>query len=620
MKRILYKFSIISLTLALALGSCSDELDKLWKNPNKYAPSPDEVVSGLFTHMQKTRFWMKDYGEWYWLNGIAGSFLEISQISMMWPYADTYINRFATYNYGEITEYFDSGNGNAPARFERLYTELTNYGLIRDEVSVLKGAELDDNVIYLQLATVLKDIVALQTVDLFNSIPFFNAFRGTEGIFFPEYDDPAEIYKAVIEEYKTIAAGLPAIYSKMSPAAVNILKTQDIFFKGDVDKWVQYINAQILKSSVRISGVEADFAKPYIADAIKNLPKEDFVFTSPQVNENRIGNSAGGLVQRGFYEKFYTLTIPDVIMTRMNHGDDSYDINMDDPRLPVIAMGFTPDGTTNRVEYFGVSMNWERNRYYRVTLPTGGGRKWNVTPQDSPAYYVLSPDYPVDVLVKSCPWTPYNPVTYILTETPLHIFTMAEVDLLLAEVSLKNFATTGKSTGQHVNDAVKHSTDFWYMINQSPNYAGDFTEVAKAILTPPKPDASIIGNYAGRIQSALDAAAGVEDKLDIIMQQKYIHLNIMDPFELFAELRRTRHPKLEPITCIGTDRNLQNQTMMLERFRLPDSERTSNFEQYSKVSEFDKYDRPIFWVPESKVNEKYFLPEAIKPPISTPAP
>lgn len=260
-------------------------------------------------------------------------------------------------------------------------------------------------------------------------------------------------------------------------------------------------------------------------------------------------------------------------------------------------------------------MNWERNRHYRITLPAGGGRKWNVTPQASPASYVMSPAFPVDALVKSCPWTPYNPITYILNETPLHIFTLAEVDLLLAEVSLKNFASTGKSTEQHVSDAVWHSTDFWYAINQAPNYVDVFTDVAAAILTPDKPSASIIDNYAATIRNQVEMAAGTEDKLEIIMQQKYIHLNIMDPFELFAELRRTRHPKLEPITSTGTDRTLVNQTMMLERFKLPDSEKTSNFEQYAKVAEYDKYDQPIFWVPANKISEKYFLPEAIKPPV-----
>jgi hypothetical protein len=41
--------------------------------------------------------------------------------------------------------------------------------------------------------------------------------------------------------------------------------------------------------------------------------------------------------------------------------------------------------------------------------------------------------------------------------------------------------------------------------------------------------------------------------MEILMQQKYIHLNLHGVYELLAELRRTRHPKLEPISCNGTE-------------------------------------------------------------------
>ncbi len=613
MKKLLLYIFIIS--LLLPTGSCNEELDKDWSDPQVYQPAPEEVVSGLFTHMQKTRFWLKDYGEWYWfLNGWYSSFIGISQLGEFLPYSDAYISFWADWGYGNLNEYVDSANGNTSAKFSRFYTDLKNYALIRDEVSVLEGAELDDNIIYVKLSTILKNIVALQTVDLFNSIPYFEAFKGTQGIFFAEYDDPMEIYKSVIEEYQSIASELSGIHAKMSTLSKNTFATQDIFFKGDINKWVQYINAQILKSSVRLSGVNADFVKPYLTEAIKNLPQEDFTFTSPIVNENRIGNSAGGIFQRGLYEQFYALTIPDVIMTRMNHGEDIYEPELDDPRLPVIAMGFTRTGTAKNVEYYGVSGNWERNRYLRSEA-AGEDRRRNVYPQDNPQYNVITPNRSMDIMVQATPWTFYNPVTYVLSEAPLYIFSLAEIDLLLAEVALKNLVSTGKSAGQHVRDAVVHSTDFWYMMNAAPNHAGSMSDETKKILTPTKPAAGLIASYAQTIQNSFDAAAGTDGKMEIIMQQKYIHLNVWEAFECFTELRRTRHPKLEPITCNGTSRNLTNATMMLERFKLPSSERANNYEFYSKIMADDEWDKPIFWVPQNKISEKYFLPEAIKAPL-----
>jgi hypothetical protein len=605
----------------LTMFSCSDELDRNWKDPGKYEPQPDEVVSGLFTHMQKTRFWLEDYGEWYYL--LNYGIFEMAQVTALVPYSESFINHFADDEYGNLDKYVYTANGKTYERFSKFYTDLTNYMLIGDEIKAAQTLDksTDDIIIYQRLATILKDIVALQTVDLFNSIPYFDAFKGTAGVFFPKYDDPMEIYKNVIEEYKTIAAELPSIYGKMSPGAKSMFETQDLFFKGDINKWVQYINSQNLKACVRISGVAEDFVKPYIAEAIKNLPTEDFTFSSPYLNECRVGSSGnGGIIQRGRYENYYQMAIPDVIMTRMNRGSDQYDINEDDPRLPTIGLGFSPYGTKDSVEYFGVSMDCERQRYLRITLPLGEGRRSNVlnpldTTPDIPHNSLPYPSQPMDVMVKSCMWTYYNPITYVLSEMPLRIVSQAETDLFLAEVALKNLASTGKAAGAHINDAVKHSTDYWYMMNHAPNYAGDMSDDTKAILTPDKPSEDIISNYAGKVQGEFEAAGGLEDKMEILMQQKYIHLNISGAYELFAELRRTRHPKLEPITCKSSGIELVNQTMMLERFTLPPSEKSANFDQYSKVMADDKWGTPVFWVPQSKISEKYFLPTAIKPPL-----
>jgi len=595
-------------------------LDKDWNNPNIYQPKPDEVVSGLFTNLQKNRFWMKDYGEWYWyLSGWDAGIFQVSQICTYVPYTVDYCSFWADDHYGDVENFVDVANNNIPQNFERFYTDMRNYALIGDEVSKISGEDYDNNVVYLKLATILKDVVALRTVDLFNSIPYFNAFKGNEGVFFTPYDDPMDIYKSVIEEYQSIASDLPGIYDKMSDLAKSTFARQDIFFKGDVTKWVKFINAETLKSCVRISGVAADYVKPIIADAIKNLPAEDYTFASPQVNENRIGVSAGGIRERGFYEQYYQLSVPDVIMTRLNRGKDIYEPGIDDPRLPVLTIGYY-EGNVDSVEYYGVSGNWERNKYLRglpvdQAFPIDSCRR-NVTPQGPNAQSnVIRPQFPMDVMVSSCRWSYYNPITFVLAESPLCIFTQAETDLFLAEVALKGLATTPKTAGQYINDAVVHSTDFWYMMNSVPNYAGDMSDYTKKILTPAKPSAAIISDYANTIQSEFESAAGIEDKMEILMQQKYIHLNINEAFECFAELRRTRHPQLEPITCYGSSNKLDNATMMIERFRLPTSEMANNFEEYSKVMADDMWGKPIFWVPQDKINQKYFLPQAIKAPL-----
>jgi hypothetical protein len=659
---------LISAFILLLGGTMSycDRMDELFKNPNEYTPDPDVIASGLFTHLQTTRFFQKDYGEWYWMLAGWDNIPDLNQTgayhfrvtsqkvtsndgtvlknqyntdSLRWGIDSSneiYWNRKAYMNYGDpIRGIGTDNNGNDRGRFEWFYTNMNNYALIQTEVANSSGANYNNSVIYGRLSTVLKDIVALQTVDLFNKIPYYDAFKGKDKIFFPAYDDPREIYHAVIENYAATVADLPAIYDNMSAAAKHAFSKQDIFFKGDVDKWVQYINAQILRSCVRISGVDAEYVKPFLTNAINNLPDKDFYFAPKELNQVRWGIGGNGVI---YYRALAEASsgshhIPDVIMLRMTRGSVKYEEGTDDPRLPVIAAGFTPTGSADNVEYYGVSGNYMRNVLVATDDPDRKGyslagepvRK-NIYPQDGQgrpdraATRIINPSVVTpDEYVQGIAWSYYNPITYYLGEIPFALETRAEVDLFLAEVALKNLASTGKSASEHVQDAVLHSIDWWYMLNASgpDTYVTDrvpFGDLAKAILKPVK-NVAAATQFAGIIKAEFDAADSEDGKMEIIMQQKYVHLNLNGTYELFAELRRTRHPKLEPISsfaqgALSGAAYLDKVTMTFERYRYPTSEQTHNGEEFAKVSADDNWTTPIFWA--NKASESYFLPKALK--------
>jgi hypothetical protein len=622
--------------VSLTVSSCNEELDELWLNPNKYTPQPEEVASGLFTHMQKTRFWIKDYGEWWWLLGdngipqhiqITGGFSPRTQAGeneLFETPNDIYFSPAYLADYPDHSSAINSGQ--TRQRFEQFYTDLTNYGLIRDEVNALEGDDHANSVIYFHLATVLKDIVGLQTVDLFNAIPYANAFRGSEGVFFTEYDDPKAIYKSAITEMEEIASQLDATYSAMSGPAKVIFGKQDIFFKGDIEKWKRYINGEILRACVRVSGVSIDGldVKATIDKAIKGglitQGTEDYLMLSREDNTVEMTwEGSGGTFPRALYERWTRLGFPDVMMVRMNRGDVKYEGGTDDPRLPVLCLGFTPTGSASDVEYYGISANKVRNRDM-VLGSIGGENKrlnrypYNATVDDIGSINILSNQKTttLDQFVQGAAWTMYNPITYMMAdEYWFNVQTRAEIDLLLTEVALKSLASTGKSAGDHIADAVKNSTDYWYHLNGLPHHASPITDLASAILIPTKNDAHV-STYANTIKSEFEAASGEEDKMEILMQQKYIHLNLHGVYELFAELRRTRHPKLEPVSApaAGGANALSNAKMQIERFRYPDSEKTNNAKEYQKVSSEDTWTNPVFW--STKSSESYFLPQALK--------
>jgi len=558
------KITLITLLSVLIFSSCQKELEREYKNPESTDPKVEQKIPGMFSsNLYQWKFYVKDYGEWWWqLNGGSG----VAGYSQL-------VQRYITPRYAWFSDFNDPntmGMGDGLNWFNDYYVRMKDWKLMKVELELLSGQEKADSEIYVMLSTVQKDWGALRTVDFYNDMPYSEAFKGDEGVFFPKYDNPKDVYKSVLNEMKAIAAAIPGVYGKMSEAAKNQFKIQDIALKGDPTAWVQYINFLRLKYAVRMSGVDADFAKTHIAEAITNLPTKDLTWEIP----NKLELPGGGTWQRGLYEVSYGSFIPNVIMKRLNLGTTKYEEGTDDPRLPVMAQ------PTKFNDYRGVSMDCDAQE-----APYIAGEK----------YYPYG-DNIVSSLAQDAK-SKYNLATYPWNEWPAIMATLAEADLLLAEVNLKSLATTPKTAADYMKDAVIHSTNYWYFIN------GISTKwLDQPLIHPKKPADAVITGYADIVKANFTAQSGVEDKMEVIMQQKYIHINIVEPYELFAELRRTGHPLLEPFKFKGVVMKPQPQ-----RLRYPSSELQLNTENFLKVANQDNYTSPIFWVPADKVGKSYYL-------------
>jgi hypothetical protein len=556
------KILIIFISL-FVLASCQDILEEEFKDPLKYTPDVDQVAPGLFTNaITQWKFYIKDYGEWWWQNSGYG-ILSYAQITC----------RYITPRYGWFIDYDDVVNGSVFNQdgfgwFNDYYTRMRNWGLIRDVLEDLEGQDYDDNLIYFKLLTIVKDWGALRNVDLYNSIPYFGAFKGTQGEFFVPYDDPKEIYVAVLDELKTVAAELPGIYQNMSAEGKSLLEQQDLALQGDVDKWVRYANALRLRYAVRLSGVDEALAKQHIGEVIGNLPQTDLAWDIPHVDAAS-ALPGGGTWQRGMYERPYATHISNVILNRMNFHNLEYEEDIDDPRLPVLAL------PTKYNDYRGVSMDAD-------------GQEAGYNAGDR--YYAWGDD--ITTSSQNNSKSMWSHVTYTHNNMPADMFTLGEIDLLLAEVAAKGLASTGKSAGDHINDAVVHSTDFWYEMNGLSDYGQNAPEPWVSLIRPTKPSSGTISSYAGKVKSAYDAKSSIEDQMEIIMQQKYIHINLLRPYMLWGELRRTRHPKLEKMTFQG-----KVMTPSPERLKYPSTEVSNNTEFYLQVVDQDNWTTPTFLVP-----------------------
>lgn len=544
------------------LSSCQDVLEEEFENPQQYNPEDDQLASGMFTNaLLQYKFYIKDYGEYWWQfsgNGIPN----YSQIA----------HRYITPRYSWYIDYDDVQNGLGFDQsgfnwFNDFYLRMRNWGIIQDVLSGLSGQEYDDNVVYFKLLSIMKDWAALRNVDLYNSIPYFKALQGTQGEFFPEYDDPKEIYIAVLDDLKVIADELPGIYSNMSSEGKALLTTQDIALQGNIDKWVQYANALRLRYAVKLSGVDQQAANIHISEALVNLPTEDLVFDLPHIDA-AAALPGGGTWQRGLFERAFVTFIPNVIINRMNFHETTYEEDIDDPRLPVLAF------PTKHNDYRGVSLDADSQNIEYVAGET---------------YYPYADDLESSEAQNAK--SMYNQVTFTHNNVPADMFTLGEIDLLLAEVAAKGLASTGKTAGEHIEDAVVHSTNFWYYVNSLGNYRADYTGPWASMIRPAKPSAGIISSYAEKVKNAYDGMAGIDNQMEVIMQQKYIHLNILRPIQLFSELRRTRHPKLEKMTFQG-----KVMAPNPERLMYPASEISNNQEAYQEVADQNNFTTPIFWV------------------------
>lgn len=567
MKRIILYSSLL---FSVGFSACKKDLETNFYNPDQLTGGVTDIVPGLFTQtISNNKLFIQDYGEWYYLMNGGTSITGYAQIAQ----------RYISYRYDWFSSYNDLTTGNGfddypitgQGYMEGSYTRLKSWETIKGEVDKRSGQEKLDADVYYKLVTLTKLYQVGKLVDFFNSVPYSTAFQGSKGgleYWYPSYDDPKAIYEDLITGLGGIVDSLPLAYSQMSSTAKGIFAQQDVAFKGDIDKWVKFANCTRLKFLVRIAGVDNAFAKQHITETLaKPLPTADIEFPMWFDTDQQSG---GGFWMRGLYENNYASFIPNIIMKRLNYGTAAYQPGLDDPRLPVLAM------PTKYNDYRGVSLNIDA----QTPIYDGGDR-----------YYAYADNLPLSLSTNAK--STYNQATFVRNgKMPVYMFSLAELDLLLSEIALKGLGNTGKTAEEQIKDAVIHSTNYWYRINQASDYKDNIDAAGIAALYPAKPNDADISTWAEKIKTKFLAASGTDGKMEILMQQKYLHLNLFQPYELFTELRRTGHPKLEPFTWRGAIWK-----PFPERVHYPGSEQTNNPTNFAKVSAENNTTSKIFWVP-----------------------
>ncbi|MAW96420.1 MULTISPECIES: SusD/RagB family nutrient-binding outer membrane lipoprotein [unclassified Leeuwenhoekiella] len=283
MKNTIYK--ILIATLFIVTG-CTTDFEELNTNPN----APVSVQPGLLLRQV-----IYDYGEQMSYEGFAaGDLLSQHRTALDFNLFDRHALKSPQLG------------GNPWPIF---YTNL------RDNELLLQQAQSNETFkVYEGPALILKAYMTQGLTDLFGDVPYFEAFNGIDGTVTAAYDAQEDIYLADGGILDNLDKGIAALNAYDGAVTLE----GDLFFNGNLSKWVQLANSLKLKALMRISGQEdvaAQIASIYTGgNYIKtNADNAVFDFTASAPNSFRFAQ-----LRAGDFNNFVLSETMDEILTDLD--------------------------------------------------------------------------------------------------------------------------------------------------------------------------------------------------------------------------------------------------------------------------------------------------------------
>lgn len=409
----------------------------------------------------------------------------------------------------------------------------------------------NDRKIFMLAAAVYVYDYTQKMVDLFGPIPFTQAgLLSTNGGEYltstAKFDTPESIYTFLLDDLKRIATELNGI--TLNSGYQKSFQTQDFINKGDITLWKRYTNSLRLRMLNRVSDVDSFKARvsTEMAEILGNATTYPIVETNAQNIQINVFDINTDLNSKGFQDgiassgNWFGNTAGKAIIDNMNANSD--------PRLPVL---FEP-GANAAGKYIGID-------------PTA-------TEATQTALFNAG-----QVAI-------YNRYTLSHNQFfPGILINAPQMNLIKAEYYLRTGNDASAKTAYET--AITQSVQFYNGILALTNATG----ITGSTKPTPATDASIAAYIAGN-GVKWNSAATNADKLKLIATQKWLHYNLVQPLENWADIRRLDYPVLNFVTD-----NANNQTLPPVRYTIPGNEITYNTANYESVRSSDKLTTKIFW-------------------------
>lgn len=412
--------------------------------------------------------------------------------------------------------------------------------------------------------------------DIYGDAPYSEAGLGyLKEIYNPKYDTQEDIYNDFFTELKDAASALDAANDRI---------TGDVIYNGDVAKWIKLANSLRLRYAMRISDVAPEKARKEFEDA---LASEGGVLTSGSddalIKYMDISFSFG----QDSYTDYRGNALSQLLFGNDPANNPSYLCstffnqlyNTKDPRTFMIAR-FYYDGLMSKTS--------PDNRIDLTDEITGKGIAMNPCQPGAFSYDPWPQGYDSDMMKEIAKTNPSVETTmaretepklannFLRGDNPGVVMTCAEVNLLLAEASLKKWNTGGTVEGFY-SKGVRAAMDFL-----ADNYGYDR-------ISDNDFNAYIADNGIGHTEQQAKAA---------INTQAWI-LHFTNPAECWANVRRSGYPRLKSPAEYGFGQYLTGGKDIPVRLCYPTLESSYNKPGYDealkRMGGKDSWNTHVWW-------------------------
>lgn len=538
MKRILLYTTILC---SVMFSSCESELDSRHYDPDGFT---DAKIEYLFSR-GLVRTIENDYGDyWNYVFRLFGT------------YTQTLSREAGSSRVNVYTIQSDNG------RWENYYVKRMQELVEMDKIYNyrLSDSEKVNYTPFMETAKILKAYNTALATDYFGAMPYSEAWGARNAVYgqpvnlTPKYDSQKDIYYAILADLESAASYLKTASLDANNVLHTSFKTQDIMYGGDLKKWYKLANSLRLRYAMRISEVDSEKTQ----EVLRGLSMDDLIVSNVDNAYTYSKNTTNTGIWRALVES--------------QDKDNGYAF------APELMTGLLKEAKDPRLVVLFQPASNELGIIYDKTK--------EIIAYPSSASGALDIMNTTTAVERRLTYGVVNTVTFRNNyNLPYGVgITAADVYLLLAEAKYRNLISWGSSTEELYNAGVILSVQEYY--NYYKNSTA--TNLKDADIAATNVSDATLKTWLNGSSFKFNTTKALEQ----IATQKWINFGILEPFECWAEYRRTDLPILIDDIESGTLLNKGNAPV---RFLYPANEASMNSENFQTAVDQNYTNKKVWW-------------------------